>query len=403
MRLRTITAIVVASIIAPFSVPYLGFTSNVPVSDVTVLQLNTQINEKKSNISELRKRITTYQQNIENKRKEASTLENSMSIIEDEIEKTTLDLQAAEQEIEQLALEIKQTDLEIQEKGEEFAVLKSQLAEFVRQVYTENQKDILEILLTNDSLSEFFDQVRYLEESEGQLNKAISRMKVLQGELAVQKMGLENNKKRQEEIRDQLMQDKDRLDEQRTAKQQLVVESILSAEKFEQLLRDTQSAQSAINSEISTLEQTKQDKLKILAAKNVSFVWPVDPTRGISTLFRDPSYPFRHVFEHAAIDIRAYQGTPIRAVEDGYVARTYMNGKQYAYIMILHDKGLSSVYGHPSVISVRQDTYVKKGAIIGYTGGMPGSAGSGKFTTGPHLHFEVRQNGIPVDPLKFLP
>ncbi len=403
MRHRATIIIVTLSLIAPFLVPYLGYGIDKPVTDVTVLELNNEIKDKKSNISDLRKRIDIYQQNIANKRNEASTLENDMSIVEDEIEKTNLDLQASEQEIEQLTLEIKQTDLEIQSKSEEFAVLKSQLAEFVRQVYSEDQKNLLEILLTNDSLSEFFDQVRYLEESEGELNKTISRMKVLQEELNVQKMGLENNKKRQEEIRDQLAKDQDSLEEQRSAKQELVVESILSAEKFEQLLNDARSDQASIDSEISSLEQTKQEKLRILSSKSVSFIWPVDPSRGISTYFRDPSYPFRHVFEHAAIDIRAYQGTPIRAAEDGYVARTYMNGIQYAYIMILHDKGLATVYGHPSVISVRQDTYVKKGTIIGYTGGMPGSTGSGKFTTGPHLHFEVRQNGIPVDPIKFLP
>ncbi|MEK7103618.1 MAG: hypothetical protein AAB870_04695, partial [Patescibacteria group bacterium] len=204
MRQRTIIFIVSISLIAPFVVPHLGFGIDKPPTDVTVLELNNEITAKKSTISELRKRIETYQKNITNKRNEASTLENNMSILEDEIEKTNLDLQAAEQEIEQLALEIKQTDLEIQSKNDEFTVLKSQLAEFVRQVYKEDQKNILEILLTNDSLSEFFDQVRYLEESEGELNKTISRMKVLQEELNVQKMGLENNKKRQEEIRDEL-------------------------------------------------------------------------------------------------------------------------------------------------------------------------------------------------------
>ncbi|MDP2656059.1 MAG: peptidoglycan DD-metalloendopeptidase family protein [bacterium] len=407
MYRRVFGVIILLILIVPFAVPHLGFSSTdntLSDTDVTVLELNDQIKDKKASVSTLRTRIQTYEQNITKKRQEASTLENVLAITEDEIEKVTLDLEASKQEVEQLDLEIQQTDLEIGKREEQVSVLKGQLAEFIRQVYVEDQKDLVEILLTNDSLSEFFDQVRYLEESQGELGKGIARLKVLRSELNVQKMGLENNKKRQIELRDQLSKDKDQLEEQRTAKQALVVQSILSAEKYDQLLSEARSEQARIDADISNLERTKQDKLKILSTGNaVSMMWPVDPTRGISTYFKDPEYPFRYLFEHGAIDIRAYQGTPIRAVEDGYVARTHMNGKAYAYIMLLHDKGLASVYGHVSAMTVKQDTYVKKGTIIGYSGGTPRTTGSGPYTTGPHLHFEIRLNGIPVDPLNYLP
>jgi murein DD-endopeptidase MepM/ murein hydrolase activator NlpD len=94
----------------------------------------------------------------------------------------------------------------------------------------------------------------------------------------------------------------------------------------------------------------------------------------------------------------------LRAAGDGYVARVKFSGTTaYAYIMIIHSNGLSTVYGHVSSVSVEQDQYVLQGDKIGLTGGAPRSIGAGAFTTGPHLHFEVRKNGIPVNPLDYLP
>ena len=123
--------------------------------------------------------------------------------------------------------------------------------------------------------------------------------------------------------------------------------------------------------------------------------WPLSPEKGISALFHDPTYPFRHLFEHPGLDLPAPTGTPVKAVAPGYVAWVKV-GRQYGnYIMIIHANGTATLYAHLSRTDVEPDQFVARGKVIG-------AVGSTGLSTGPHLHFEVRKNGIPTNPLNYL-
>lgn len=101
--------------------------------------------------------------------------------------------------------------------------------------------------------------------------------------------------------------------------------------------------------------------------------------------------------EHKGIDLAAVEGTPVYAIKDGDVSFCIDNDSTFGnYIILSHDKGsMTSIYAHLSKIAVHKYDSVKKGDIIGYVGhtGM---------ATGDHLHFEIRQGGVPQDPQKKL-
>lgn len=98
---------------------------------------------------------------------------------------------------------------------------------------------------------------------------------------------------------------------------------------------------------------------------------------------------------HSGIDIGVDEGTPVHAADGGVVVRSgWMGGYGYA-VVIDHGNGLSTLYGHNSELAVDEGQSVAKGQVISY-------AGSTGNSTGPHVHFEVRVNGDPVDPMGYL-
>jgi murein DD-endopeptidase MepM/ murein hydrolase activator NlpD len=98
---------------------------------------------------------------------------------------------------------------------------------------------------------------------------------------------------------------------------------------------------------------------------------------------------------HEGIDLGAPYGTPIHAAADGVVVYCgWMDG--YGNLTVIdHGGGIATAYGHQSSIAVGCNQQVTQGQVIG-------AVGSTGHSTGPHLHFEVRVNGTPVDPLGYL-
>ncbi len=176
--------------------------------------------------------------------------------------------------------------------------------------------------------------------------------------------------------------------------------------EFQNAISELRGEQQSAKQQIADLQDRLRDQLNnsdsTLAQGDTTLQWPVTPRKGVSARFHDPTYPYRNLFEHPGMDLPTPVGTPIAAAAGGYVAWT-RTGKQYGnYIMLVHTGGIATVYAHLTRFAVKPDTYVGRGETIGYSGGKPGDPGAG-LSTGPHLHFEVRQNGIPVNPENFLP
>lgn len=373
-----------------------------------VKDINNDIQDNKNQINKIQERQKQYSEEIKRKQAEKSSLKNQLAIMDNRLAKSELDIELVETEIERTKLEIQKTDIEIKNKNNDIETEKSHIANVLRLMDKRDRVSTLEILLLNDSLSDFLSQVKYLEDINAGVKDSLDILEKLKRQLENQKKGLDKQNQELAKLKGELTEKKKQMESEKESKA-VVLSQVSSSEKeYQRLLAQAKKEQEEVAAEIASMEKLVRAKIAALQGDKLEFndngfIWPVSKNV-ITAYFHDPDYPFRNIFEHPAIDIRAGQGAALKAAASGYVARVKTGGATgYGYIMLIHGDGLSTVYGHVSKIYVAEDEYVVQGQTIGLSGGLPGTPGAGSLTTGPHLHFEVRLNGIPVDPLSYLP
>lgn len=377
--------------------------------DAEIEELNSDIRVQKAKLESLQKKQEEYAKLIKEKQAEKDTLSNQLDILDNRLKQSELEIEEAVLEISKNSLEIKKIEIDIENKNEQIEESKKHIAALIKLLYKEDQTSPLEIILLNDSLADFINQVTYLENTSEKIKESLDSLRQIKLEMEEQQKILTEKQDKLNELKKELDNKKAILQEEIGNKEYVLTETANSEKQYQALLKEAKRQNDQASAEIASLEKTVREKLAKKSNGNqletvTDFTWPV-PKNTITTYFRDPEYPFRKsIGEHSAIDIRAAQGTTLRATASGYVARVKFDGStNYAYIMIIHDNSFSSVYGHVSSVSVSADQYVTQGQVIGTSGGAPRTAGAGPFTTGPHLHFEIRKDGIPVDPLNYLP
>lgn len=374
-----------------------------------IQKLNDTIKERKDKIQDLQNSIDRYKKQIDQKELEATSLKNQLSILDTRIDEVEAEVEITKERLETTKLELSVLGFTIDEKTNHLDRQKDMVKSMVRKIQADDQKNAVEIMLTNPSFADFYNQLKNLEDVYSDLGRSARALRLSRDEIVQKQKEVDDRRQAYERYQAELANKKQDLSEQVDAREQLLSDTKQSEQQYKTLLASLKQQYQSVEGEVRSYEEQvrkkleEQKKIKDIPASDVGLGWPV-PSRYITAHFHDVSYPFRKVFEHNAIDIRASQGTPVHAAASGYIgrARRCTLASCYSYVLIVHTGNLSTVYGHLSKISVEEDQFVNKGDIIGYSGGTPGTVGAGPFVTGAHLHLEVRLNGIPVDPLGYL-
>jgi len=372
-----------------------------------IQQLNAEIEARKQKIKDLEATMAKTKQLIEQKQTQSVSLKNTLSILDNHVSQTELDIMATQETIKQSELEIEALTLSIDDKEKSMGKQKKLITAVIKNIHAADQKNYLEIMLTNENFSDFYNQSKYLETVYTDLGRSVKNLRLAKDDLDNKKQQIADKKQKYDELKVTLENKRLDLNDQIGEKNVLLIRTKADEATFRTLLANQKKQYQAIEDEVSSYESQVRKKLeqanKISETGNTELGWPL-ANHYITASFHDPEYPYRKVFEHSAIDLRASQGTPVYAAAAGYIARAKRCALAscYAYVLMVHSGEVSTVYGHLSNIAVSEDQFVARGDIVGYSGGKPGTVGAGPFTTAAHLHFEVRKNGIPVDPLGYL-
>ncbi|MDU7151173.1 MAG: peptidoglycan DD-metalloendopeptidase family protein [Peptoniphilus grossensis] len=364
------------------------------------MQIKNKINKEKSNIS-----------NTENEKKSVSTdIEN----LDAKIQVTSAKISTLESEIVRLNKDIAENQEKLQEAqvnlSENTDALRMRLREMYKRGnvnYLEvilNSKDIEELLRNNEIISSIAradrELIEFIQEQIDTIKETEERLQIDKAKVSASKAAVENERQSYQAAVD--------------AKNNYmkVLESNLDLYKAE--FEKAQSNWDALDSEIARLQKeiTAQKKAEEAAARRAtrvhsnitvssgprngqSYTWPLPGHYSISSPFGYRMHPILGYSKfHSGVDIPAPSGTPIVAAKSGTVIMSQLMSGYGNVVMVDHGDTVT-VYAHCSALNVGVGESVKAGDVIAFVG-------STGLSTGAHLHFEVRVNGSPVNPLGYV-
>ncbi len=368
-------------------------------------ELQREVKDRKAASNDLEKQIANYKTRLIQLQSKSISLQNELEILFNRMEETRLTLRSTQEKHKAVATEIKILNLRVGDLETRLARDRESLEAILVKMNAYDDDFGLRLFFGTDSFAELFERLASLQNITDDLSDTLARVKTEKDDAKRTRAEKEGKRARLQELASDLLAQKMTLENEENAKNSLLAANLESETEFKQLLAETREEQAYINRQIEELQDSIQQKLKSMDASGNSSVlsWPVDPSyKGVSATFHDPTYPFRRLFEHSGLDIPEPMGTIVKSAAPGYVAWTRTGVSYGNYVMVIHTDGVATLYAHLSKISVKADDFVARGEEIGRSGGKPGTRGAG-LSTGPHLHFEVRRGGIPVDPTDYLP
>lgn len=361
--------------------------------------LRSKIEQRNQEIKALEEEIAQYRSKIDATESQAKTLKNQISTINATVFKLNADIKYTQSKIGKAELEIEKLLLEIADKEEEINSNRGALAQALRNVYETESQSLVEILLARDQLSDFFNELKYMEDLQNSVGNNLASLRQIKEDLQNTEARRQNEKANLLDLKGELT---DRKVIQKNAyndKNILLKDTKNKETEYQKMLAAREKERVDILNEISAIENELRkliDPSALPVARKGVLAWPVaNPyiTQGFGlTQFAQYNSDVYKGGGHNGIDLRASVGAPIYAADEGVVLRTGNSdlscpgGSYGKWIVVEHPNNLATLYAHLSLIKISDGERVSRSQLIAY-GGNTG------YTTGPHLHFTVYAAG----------
>ena len=318
-------------------------------------------------------------------------------LLDQQISNTEAQISNVQAQIDQYAALIIQTEEELAEAEEQEKAQYELFCSRVREMEKQDEVSYWAVLFRATSFTDLLGRLDAVNEIMKYDQGIIDDLKALQEEIEEKKTTLEDSKTESEAAKAELVSKKSELDTQRSQANAIIQELTANESETEAVLADLEAEQDALWAEAQRLsEQLAAQQAaegKPVQSNPGGYIWPVDSRYITSTVGGRTSPGGIGSTNHKGTDIgRVGYTSPIYASKSGTVIVSQYSSSYGNYVVISHGSGNTTLYAHMSSRKAEVGQYVNQGDVIGITGSTGNS-------TGPHLHFEVTENGVRVNPL----
>ena len=362
---------------------------------------------------DLTNQLSNIQQQMTNEANKKSEAEKTIGTVYEQLHAIQRDLDTATAELKQvqadriqLDKDITKTEAELKEAQARLQSREKVFYKRVRDIYINGRLSYLDVVIGSKDFSDFANRMEMLKRILQSDMDLINTIKTEREEIASKKAKLEEDRAKVLEL-EKVAQEKQNVINQKKAERQAVLERAMNdrdtAERaYNELMASSASITAMLQQRAAEraaaaaaaasqggggggatwVQGSGQLAAPVVAPITSDFGWRIHPIYGTRRL-------------HAGTDFGVDEGTPVHAADGGVVVEAgWVSG--YGYTVIIdHGNGMSTLYAHNSEVAVSPGQTVSKGQVVSYSGNTGGS-------TGPHLHFEVRINGEPTDPMGYL-
>ena len=384
---------VLAALLLAVCVLCVDLSPALAVTQADIDKLKNNASDLSQQKKELQSKISALSDDIANNMKKKELLDSEISVLSSEISNV-------ESQISTYAELITQTEAELLDAQEREAAQYELFCKRVRAMEERGTISYWSVLFKADSFTDLLSRLDFINEIMDSDQKVIQDLQDLQAEIEEKKESLETQKAESEAAKAELVSKKSELNKQREAANALVAQLRASKSEYQEDMDDLSAEAEAVPAQIRKLskelaaQQAAQGKPSNAALGG--YIWPVSSRRITSTFGGRASPGGIGSTNHKGIDIGGVgYTTEIHAAKAGTVIVSQYSRSYGNYVVVSHGSGNTTLYAHMSSRKVSVGQYVNQGDVLGITGSTGNS-------TGPHLHFEITESGVRINPLNYL-
>ena len=360
----------------------------------TATEIRNRIEEKDSEIKKLEKEIAAYQSEIEGLNKQKSSLQGEIRQLDLTRKKLNADIAVTGNKIDQTNLKIEDLGQDIGDKETSIQNNLESIRSGIQSMNETEEKSLVEVMLSDQDFSSLWGDLDNLLAVRENLQQNIIALRETKSRLEDTRAETIAAKNELTRLKAQLSDQQKIVVQNTNEKNQLLKQTQNSEANYQKLLQERIAQRDAFEKELEDYEAQLQyilDPSKLPKGRVLS--WPLEQIF-ITQLFGKTSASGRLYASgtHNGVDFRASMGTPVMAMADGKILgvgdtdQTCYGASFGKFIFIEYNNGLSSTFGHLSLIKVKEGQMIKRGQIVGYSGNTG-------HTTGPHLHVSLYASG----------